>query len=77
MGTSRAKKSRIVECGYCGQKRAVLSGAYLRSLRERAGHSLRSLALKGGVSYARLSDLEHERRKPTPRLAALYAGLKR
>ena len=65
------------QCGTCGAFMLVASGKSLRAIRERAGISLRTAALRFGVSAAYLCDIEHEHRRCPDRLLRLYEALAR
>lgn len=47
---------------------ASLLGAEIRRLRLRSGVTLRGLAARLGISAAHLSDIEHDRRRPSEQL---------
>lgn len=59
-------------CPICGTPRAVVDGAYLRRLRERAGLTLREMARRAGYTPAYLCDIEHNRRSRLPAIVAAY-----
>jgi transcriptional regulator with XRE-family HTH domain len=49
-------------CPWCGGRSTALNGAWLRSVREDEGVSLRAMARRAKVSAAYLSDVERNRR---------------
>lgn len=65
---------RVVPCRRCGGKgeHRLVSGAWLRAARERAGLSKRQVAEGMGVSVTYVWDLEHDVRDAPPKLAMRY-----
>lgn len=59
-------------CSCCGAAAQVLNGAWLRSVREDEGESLRAMARRAKVSPAFLSDVERNRRAFSERLREAY-----
>ena len=64
-------------CGTCGESRLVPSGKSLRAIRERAGISLRTAAVRFGCSAPHLCDIENGHRRCPDRLLRLYEALAR
>lgn len=62
-------------CQTCGASRAVLNGAWLRFVRQRAGLTLREFATRAGVSAPYISDIERNRRNCLPAMRARYEAL--
>lgn len=72
-----ALKIKLVDCEYCGgtgKQPAEDAREQLRTAREKAGVSMRSLATAMGVSYGYLGDIERGNRKLTPLLAVKYSA---
>ena len=63
---------RTARCNRCGQDRRLVSGAWLRAVRERAGVPRREVAERMRVSVTYLSYLETDRRDASMRLAMRY-----
>jgi hypothetical protein len=62
-------------CPTCGSPQVIVSGAWLRYMRERAGLTLREMARRLEFSAAYLCDIEHNRRHGSPEIRAAYEGL--
>ena len=71
MATTGALRLLAMSANVWGMSTTSL-GLELRRLREQAGYTLRGLGAKLDVSAAHLSDIEHNRRRPSE---ALLAGL--
>ncbi len=63
---------RTARCNRCGQDRRLVSGAWLRAVRERAGVPRRDVATRMGVSVTYVWDLEHDVRDASMGLAMRY-----
>ncbi len=68
-------KFRDHPCSQCGSLKPVINGAWLRSRRQRAGLSLRAMALRLGFSAAYVCDIELNRRNCLPPVRAAYEAL--
>jgi len=60
-------------CRECGAMHPRINPAWLRSVREQTGLSLRKFADQAGLSAAYLSDVERGNRSVTCKIEALYA----
>jgi hypothetical protein len=73
---SRGKEQLMTDdfeaCSFCEGTGETPTGAYLRSLREASGLTLKALAARIGVTDQYLCDIEHGRRRATPAIAKGY-----
>ena len=62
-------------CRACGAPQSTINGAWLRTVREKAGLTLREFAERAGVSAPYISDIERNRRNCLPNMRKRYEDL--
>lgn len=74
-GDKETEKFKQQPCPHCGTPQSVINGAWLITVRKKAGLTLREFAKRVEKSPAYICDIEHNRRNCLPEMRDAYECL--